>query len=73
MSTPVRAELIEHEEILKLRSQTGDDELYNLSIIHPYGYIFSDRYINYHQRIQDFEVFEDDVFVATYPRSGLSK
>ena len=70
-STSIRAELIEHEKVLKLRGQTRDDELRNLSIIHPYGYTYSDRYVKYHDRIQDFEVFEDDVFVATYLRSGI--
>ena len=68
----VRAELIKHEEVLKLQKQTIGDELQNMSIIHPYGYTFSDRYVKYHQRIQGFQIFEDDVFVATYMRSGIT-
>ena len=69
--TSVSAEFIEQEDVLKIRRQSIDNELYNLSLIKPFGYIWNDRYLNYHQRIQDFEIFEDDVFIATQPRSGM--
>ena len=42
-----------------------------LSIVKPYDQIFFTGYVeNYHQKIQDFEIFEDDVWISTYPRSG---
>ena len=66
----VQAELIQDEDVLKIRRQSIDDELHNLSIIHPYGFTLPERYVQYHQRIQDFEILEDDVFIATHPKCG---
>ncbi|XP_066927159.1 luciferin sulfotransferase-like [Clytia hemisphaerica] len=63
-------ELITDEEVLKFRRQIDDIEFKGLSFVQPYGYIFSERYIKYHNQFQNFQMFEDDVFIATYPRCG---
>ena len=39
--------------------------------IKPYDVVLPKTYLAAHQVIQDFEVFEDDVFVCTFPKSGL--
>ena len=42
-----------------------------LSIVKPYDQVFYTGYLeNYHQKVQDFEIFEDDVWISTYPKSG---
>ncbi|XP_066927038.1 sulfotransferase 1B1-like [Clytia hemisphaerica] len=38
--------------------------------IKPFNVVFSKNYPRHHQFIQDFEVFKDDVFVSTFPKSG---
>ena len=69
-SPKIYNELITDEEVLKFRRQTDDNIFKEMSFVQPYGYIFSERYIKYHDQFQNFQMFEDDVFVATYPRCG---
>ena len=71
MSDKLHALLIEDPEVLKYRSQTIDDYSHNLSFLQPAGYILTDNYLNYHEKVKDFEVFEDDVWIATYPKCGM--
>uniref|UniRef100_A0A7M5UNK0 Sulfotransferase domain-containing protein n=1 Tax=Clytia hemisphaerica TaxID=252671 RepID=A0A7M5UNK0_9CNID len=68
----IHAELIHDEDVLKVRNQSIDDELHNLSIIHPYGYTLPERYVQYHQRIQEFDILDDDVFIATHQKCGTT-
>lgn len=32
--------------------------------------VFSKKYLDYERRIQTLKAFEDDVWIATFPRSG---
>jgi len=53
----------------KMYSTSRDDQ--TLCMIKPYDQVFRTGYLkDYHQRIQDFEIFEDDVWISTFPRSG---
>ena len=42
----------------------------HLCEIHPYGMISTARYPEFHEALQNFEVFDDDVFVVTHPKAG---
>jgi len=39
--------------------------------IEPFNQIFPQGYTKHHQMVQDFEVFDDDVWIAVFPKSGL--
>ena len=40
--------------------------------IHPYNQIFPTHLKNYITEIRDFEVFEDDIWVSSFPKSGTT-
>ena len=42
-----------------------------LSMVKPYDQVLYTGYVeNYHQKVQDFEILEDDVWISTFPKSG---
>ena len=72
LNTKIHAKAIEDEDLMKMKKQVDEshDVIQRHAIIQPFGYVLTDLYIDYHQQIQDFEIFDDDVFVLTYPKCG---
>ena len=70
----VREVPIEDEAVKEFCSKiysTTHDVRKGLCMVKPYDQVFFSGYLdNYHQRIQEFEVFDDDVWISTFPRSG---
>ena len=42
-------------------------------LIKPFDVSLTRYYLDNHQTVQDFEIFEDDVWVCTFPKSGKIK
>ena len=65
---------IEDDAVKELCSKmysTSQEDHKRLCMIKPYDQAFRTGYLkDYHQRIQEFEVFDDDVWIGTFPRSG---
>jgi len=70
-SEEVKEVLIEDEVVQRFNSQTFTMSSRPLCKIEPFNQIFPQGYTQHHQRIQDFEVFDDDVWVSVFPKSGL--
>ena len=58
------------EDALKFYSHNATMEQWGMSMIEPGNQILREGYMEYHQQIQDFEVFEDDIWVCVFPKSG---
>ena len=41
-----------------------------LVMLRPYGIVMPAHYMNWDKQVREFEVHDDDVFVATYPKCG---
>ena len=71
-SEEVREVVIEDEVTQRFNSQTFTMSSRPLCKVEPYNQIFPQGlYLEHHERIQEFEVFDDDVWIATFPKSGF--
>jgi len=62
--------LIEDDMVKKLCDQCHHYKDTGLSLVQPYNQIFPTGYVEHHESIQNLEVFEDDVWICTFPKSG---
>ena len=62
---------IENPILEKWASETFDFTENYLCIIQPFQQILQKKYLKHHDCIQNFEVFEDDVWITTFPKSGI--
>lgn len=67
----VTATLIEDGVVKKFCSQCCDSLNTGLSLVQPYNQVLPASYLKHHRRrIQNFDVFEDDVWLCAFPKSG---
>ena len=65
----IKAEGIESDILEKCyRQTTGIKDNF---MVHPYGHIMGRNYLKFNDRIRGFEVHSNDVWVCTYPKSGI--
>lgn len=67
----VRGEIIKNETLEKFQEKKSDGKENPYIIIQPHDRVLPERYLKYHESIRDLEVYDDDVWVTTYPKSGL--
>uniref|UniRef100_A0A7M5X716 Sulfotransferase domain-containing protein n=1 Tax=Clytia hemisphaerica TaxID=252671 RepID=A0A7M5X716_9CNID len=67
----ISAHAIQEESVVNFQNEM-DNFFFgtHLCEILPYGMISTARYPKFHEGLQNFEVFEDDVFVVTHPKAG---
>ena len=69
--TEIREEPITSDVVKKFCSQVHSMKEIGLSRTQPFDQIFcSGRVTDFYKGIQDFEVFEDDLWVTGFPKSG---
>ena len=62
--------LIEDDVMKLFCSQCYSYQKTGLSLVQPYNQVFPTGYLKHHERIQNFDCFEDDVWICTFPKSG---
>ena len=63
---------IDDGKLQKFNSQCYTFKEHPLIMLEPYHRIFpSSLYLNQHKSFQEFEVYEDDVWICTFPKSGI--
>ena len=69
-ATTVTETKIVDEAVLKFCSLNSTMEQCGLSRMDPGNQILREGHIEYHQQIEDFEVFEDDIWICVFPKAG---
>jgi hypothetical protein len=71
MATDIRVEALEEPSAVKLREECRSPIYPVASVrVYPSGCAHTTYYLQYAQRFRDFEIREDDVWIASYPKCG---
>ena len=62
---------IDDENVIRFCDKTYSLSKDKFCMIEPYQQVFPKGYMKHHGAIQSFEVFDDDVWLCTFPKSGL--
>ena len=61
---------INNEDLQKFTSQCHTFKDYPLSMLEPYHQVYPSFYMDHHKSFQEAEIYEDDVWICTFPKSG---
>lgn len=67
----VKEEEITHEATKLFCSQTDWYKKRPLVMIQPYKQVYLKGYMEFHERLQSFECFDDDVWITSHPKCGM--
>ena len=68
----IKEVLVEDEATKRFNEQTHRFAEKGFSRVEPYDQIFpTGLYTRFQKKIEDFEVYDDDIWVCTHPKSGL--
>ncbi|XP_066922835.1 luciferin sulfotransferase-like [Clytia hemisphaerica] len=61
---------INNEDLQRFNSDCYTFKEHPLSMLEPYHQVFPSLYMDHHKSFQEAEVYEDDVWICTFPKSG---
>lgn len=62
---------IQNEALERFYQQTVGVKHNPLLLVHPCERVLPDAFLKCHERIRDFEVYEDDIWITGFPKSGI--
>ena len=67
----VKQKPINNKDLQKFTSHCHTFKDYPLSMLEPYHQVYPSFYMDHHKSFQEAEVYEDGVWICTFPKSGI--